>query len=59
MHFWMPVWTFTWFVGLAIFTGLSIVITIYGAFDIASLLRSLKRQHLEQEKEAPESSNSK
>ncbi len=45
MQFWMPLWTAVWFVGLVLFTGLAISITINGARDLVFLLRSLSVQH--------------
>ena len=51
MHFWMPLWTAIWFGGLAIFGVLSVLVTIYGARDIVTLLRTLKDQHEEKERQ--------
>ncbi len=45
VEFWKSLWSVTWFAGVAIFTVLSVMITIYGAKDLTYLLRSLNRQH--------------
>ena len=38
---WIKIWTFFFFLSLAIFAGLSIVVTIGGFFNIRSLFRDL------------------
>jgi len=40
---WAWLWTGTWFVGLALFSALSVAVTIWGARDVVSLFRSLAR----------------
>ncbi len=43
--FWIFLWTATWFIGLVIFTGLALAVTVYGARDLLHLLHSLRVQH--------------
>ena len=38
---WIKIWTFFFFLSLALFACLSIVVTIGGFFDIRSLLKDL------------------
>jgi hypothetical protein len=38
---WIKIWTFFFFLSLGIFTGLSIVVTIGGFFNIRSLFKDL------------------
>ena len=38
---WIKIWTFFFFLSLALFVCLSIVVTIGGFFDIRSLLKDL------------------
>lgn len=45
MGFWIALWTVTWVVGLAVFTGLSLGVRVYRARDIPALFRSLRPQH--------------
>jgi len=45
MNFWITVWTITLILGDGVFAVLAVVVTIGGAFDIFSLLRTLKAQH--------------
>jgi hypothetical protein len=44
MGFWETLWTYLWFVGLAIFSVLAVVVTIGGAGDLVSLLRNLSKE---------------
>lgn len=44
---WMSIWTFVWFVSLGIFSLLSVLVIIFGGHDLAALLASLRRRHLE------------
>jgi len=46
-EFWMSVWTFVWYVSLAIFSVLSVLVIIFGGHDLAALLASLRRRHEE------------
>ena len=45
MDFWATLWTVVWFGGLAVFCVLSILVIIFGASDLLSLLRTLKARH--------------
>jgi hypothetical protein len=38
---WIKIWTFFFFLSLAIFAGLSIIVTIGGFFNIRSLFKDL------------------
>jgi hypothetical protein len=52
MEAWATFWTVLWFAGLGIFSGLALMVTVFGARDLVALLESLKRQHeLAQESE--------
>ena len=46
-EFWMSLWTFTWYVSLVIFSLLSVLIIIFGGYDLAALLKSLHTRHVE------------
>jgi len=50
--FWIPLWTFIWFAGLTVFSVLSVFVIILGGKDLASLLRSLRERHRQQETSA-------
>ena len=54
MYFWISVWTVSLIGGIAIFTGLAIVVAIRGIGDIRSLFESIADQH----KTPPSSSES-
>lgn len=41
MNFWINLWTLFFFVSLALFAGLAVIVTIGGFFDIRSLFKSL------------------
>lgn len=41
MNFWINLWTIFFFVSLAIFAGLAVIVTVGGFFNIRSLLKSL------------------
>lgn len=47
MSFWINFWTIVLIVGLTIFAGLAIVVSIGGVFNIRSLFKSLADQHSE------------
>jgi len=49
MGFWMDFWTVFFFGSLVLFTGLAVVVTIGGFFDIRSLLKSLSRRKSDNE----------
>ena len=42
---WSWLWTLLWFVGLSVFSLLSVLIIIFGGFDLAALLKSLAVRH--------------
>jgi hypothetical protein len=42
MAFWQWLWTLVWFVGLALFAVLAVIITVQGARDLKALLRGLR-----------------
>ena len=50
MNLWINFWTIFFFISLAMFACLAVVVTIGGYFNIRSLLRDLKA---EQENESP------
>jgi len=54
VYFWISIWTVTLIGGIAIFTGLAIVVAIKGIGDIRSLFESIADQH----KTPPSSSES-
>lgn len=41
MNFWIDFWTVFFFASLAVFTGVAIVVSIGGFFDVRSLFKSL------------------
>ena len=47
---WSWVWTLTWFVGLSAFSILSVLVIIFGGYDLAALLKSLAVRHGEAQK---------
>ena len=47
MHqFWVSLWTATWYVGISVFSLLSVLVIIFGGYDLAALLTSLRARHL-------------
>ena len=44
MNFWINFWTIFFFVSLAIFAALAVVVSIGGFFNIRSLFKSLTKQ---------------
>lgn len=47
MNFWINFWSFFFFLSLAVFAGLAVVVTIGGFLNIRSLFRSLTAEHEE------------
>jgi len=47
--FWIALWTGLWYGGLAVFSVLSVLVIIFGGFDLAALLASLRQRHLDQQ----------
>lgn len=43
MNFWIDFWTFFFFASLVVFTGVAIVVSIGGFFDVRSLFKSLSK----------------
>lgn len=43
MNFWINLWTIFFFISLALFAGLAIVVSIGGFFNIRSLFKSLSQ----------------
>jgi len=52
MEFWMSLWTIVWFISLGIFSLLSVLVIIFGGYDLMALLASLRRRHLLAQAEA-------
>ena len=44
MNFWINFWTVFFFLSLAIFAGLAVVVAIGGFFDIKALFKSLTEE---------------
>jgi hypothetical protein len=44
--FWMFLWTAVWFISLGVFSILSVLVIIFGGYDLAALLRSLHTRHV-------------
>jgi hypothetical protein len=44
---WSALWTFVWFAGLGIFSVLSVLVIVFGGYDLAALLTSLRVRHAE------------
>jgi len=42
MQFWIDLWTWFFFLSLALFAGMSVTVWIGGFFNIRTLLRSLR-----------------
>ena len=52
MDFWINFWTVTLIVAVAVFAGLTVVVSIGGFFDIKRLFRSIDAQHTGQDRDA-------
>lgn len=55
--FWMFVWSALWFVGLGIFSVLSVLVIVFGGYDLVALLASLRRRHGEAQASEAESTS--
>jgi len=44
MNFWINLWTIFFFISLALFAGLAVVVSIGGFFNIRSLFKSLSQR---------------
>jgi hypothetical protein len=51
-NFWVGLWTVLWFFGLAVFSVLSVLVTVCGARDLTALLGALRQRHMAQKAEA-------
>jgi len=49
---WVKIWSFFFFASLIVFTGLAVVVTIGGFFNIRSLFKDLSEAKAEAEKAA-------
>ncbi|MGD9519716.1 MAG: hypothetical protein AB7W28_09375 [Armatimonadota bacterium] len=47
--FWIQLWSLVWFGGLAIFSVLAVLVTVFGGADLIALLASLRRRHFERQ----------
>jgi len=56
MDFWMTLWKIVLVVGLLLFAGMAVWVTIGGFFDIKRLLRSITERH-QQDGDQESSSN--
>ena len=45
MTFWLPFWTTTLVVGIVLFVGLAVVVSIGGLADVRALFSSIVAQH--------------
>ncbi len=43
---WMDLWTVVWFVGLGVFSVLSVLTIIFGGADLVSMLAAIRQRHL-------------
>lgn len=53
MQFWIDFWTFFFFVSLAFFAGLVVIVAIGGFFNLRSLFKDLREQHDPQGSDGP------
>jgi hypothetical protein len=49
MNFWINLWTLFFFLSLALFGGLAVIVTIGGFFDIRALFKTLTERTGQQE----------
>lgn len=54
MNFWVNFWSFFFFLSIAIFAVLAVVVTIGGFFNIRSLFKSLTVEHKKESSGAKE-----
>lgn len=54
METWLPIWTWTLIIGVALFACLSVAVIIGGASDIRAMFRSLAEQHESHDDASPE-----
>ena len=53
MQFWIDFWTFFFFVSLAFFAGLVVIVGIGGFFNLRSLFKGLREPHDPQGSDGP------
>ncbi|MHC4401219.1 MAG: hypothetical protein ACYTG0_16220 [Planctomycetota bacterium] len=53
MSFWLDFWTVVLIVAVVSLTGLAIVVSIGGFFDLKALFRSIDAKHAEEDQLAP------
>lgn len=53
IDFWMSLWSLTWFASLAVFTVLSVLVIVFGGYDLTALLKSLHTRHLQSLQDCP------
>jgi hypothetical protein len=46
---WASVWKVVFYAGLSAFSALSVLVVVFGGYDLASLLISLRARHLERQ----------
>ncbi|MBM3497910.1 MAG: hypothetical protein FJX74_04485 [Armatimonadetes bacterium] len=50
MHdFWVSCWTAVWFIGLTVFSVLSVLVIFFGGHDLTAMLKSLYERHQAQQ----------
>jgi len=47
MEGWILFWQALWYVGLVVFSVLSVVVAIFGASDLVHLLKHIRTRHME------------
>ncbi|NCO39271.1 MAG: hypothetical protein COZ06_12080 [Armatimonadetes bacterium CG_4_10_14_3_um_filter_66_18] len=45
-HFWVSLWTATWYVGISVFAALSVLVIIFGGYDLVAMLAALRARHV-------------
>jgi hypothetical protein len=48
-EFWVGAWTAVWFIGLTVFSILSVLVIVFGGYDLTAMLKSLRDRHLAQQ----------
>ncbi len=57
MHFWINFWSIFFFISIAIFAGLAVVVSIGGFFNIRSLFKSLTARAGQQDESSGQNDN--
>lgn len=47
LDFWQSLWTAVWFISLGVFSILSVLVIIFGGYDLAAMLAALRQRHRE------------